>query len=116
MAEPLSHIGHKRRRELMNAAKVVILDDDGARTVDRQRISRAVPANHKSIVESPPVWATLRAELDVRRRKLIDAVQPFASDRTASELQQELAIARRYGAVLALESINLILRRRLIAN
>lgn len=100
----------------MNAAKVVVFDDDSARTVDGQRVSRAIPANHESIFKLPRVRATLPPELGVRSRELIDAIQPLASDRSTAELQQKLAIDRRHRTVLAFERVNLRLRRRLIAN
>lgn len=100
----------------MHAAKVMVFHDHRALAANCQRISRAIPANDERIVKSPRVQAPLALELGVRISELIDAIQPLAPHRSAAELQQELAIRRRDRAVLALESVNLRLRRRLIAD
>lgn len=71
----------------MDAAKVVIVNQQFARSVNAVWIARTIPADYENVMQPPAAVARFTPKLRVGVLQFVDAVHPFAANRSAAALR-----------------------------
>ena len=95
----------KTRCEFMNAAEVVIFDNNPTGGhLDAERIATSIPADHKNALHRPTArWSKLTSELRVPHGKAHDVIKLIRAKVTAAACEKEPAIVVRNWTLGAFE-------------
>jgi hypothetical protein len=87
--EPTLEKSLERRRHLMDATKIVILDEHSTSLrIDTEGIASTVPSNYEHIIHCPSVCnLAFCFELAMRFGQFIDSVHPFATNRATAAIK-----------------------------